>query len=170
MAIIHIYFGRRYHPLSYGIRWVTRSHFSHVELRIDDDCYSSNGSLGVYKRSYEDLRKSQDMLETWRTEISDTQKSNLTNFLNSQLGKKYDYSSALGLGLWRRDWMDDHDKWFCSELIDAAFKVAESPLTNRDFASHRLTPNDLRTSLAIKRIKREKNIHNKNWWQKLKFF
>lgn len=37
MPLIQIYFGRRYHPVSYGIRWVTRSHFSHVELQIAEN-------------------------------------------------------------------------------------------------------------------------------------
>ncbi|WP_116964275.1 hypothetical protein [Fastidiosibacter lacustris] len=170
MHTIYIYFGYSYRAISYGIRWVTRSHFSHVEVQIDGECYSSSGSLGVYKRSYEKLRKSQDVLETWVTQINDQQKAALIDFLIRQWGKKYDYISALGLGLWRRNWLNDHNKWFCSELIDAAFKSAQAPLTNNDFASHRLTPNDLRTSLAIKREKVEKNIHNKAWWRKLILF
>ncbi|MNF95265.1 hypothetical protein D3C84_780070 [compost metagenome] len=40
----------------------------------------------------------------------------------SQLGKPYDWTAILGLGL-RRDWQE-RDAWFCSELI--AWSAAEA--------------------------------------------
>ncbi|MBK2126267.1 hypothetical protein [Fangia hongkongensis] len=169
--VVRVYFTRRYHFSSYFIRLLSWSHFSHVEVEVDGCCYSSNGSKGVYERDTKALYHSQDMLEIWESKLDDTQKDKLIGFLKAQLGKKYDYFAALGLGLWRRDWYHNENRWFCSEIIDAAFKHAEHPLTNKYFASYRLTPNDLRTSVRLKRISIKKNIHHKSIWKKiLNFF
>lgn len=58
----------------------------------------------------------------------------------SQIGKPYDYTAILGLGL-RRDWQEE-DAWFCSELVAWAFQQGGSPLF-RPEALYRITPQHL---------------------------
>lgn len=58
----------------------------------------------------------------------------------SQIGKPYDYTAILGLGL-RRDWQAE-DAWFCSELVAWAFQHAGEPLFRAD-CLRRVTPQHL---------------------------
>ncbi|KAG0188260.1 hypothetical protein DFQ28_005152 [Apophysomyces sp. BC1034] len=58
----------------------------------------------------------------------------------SQIGKPYDYTAILGLGL-RRDWQQD-DAWFCSESVAWAFDSAGHPLFRPD-SLRRVTPQHL---------------------------
>lgn len=58
----------------------------------------------------------------------------------SQLGKPYDFTAIVGLGL-RRDWQED-DAWFCSELVAWAFEQAGEPLFRAE-CLRRVTPQHL---------------------------
>jgi cell wall-associated NlpC family hydrolase len=58
----------------------------------------------------------------------------------SQIGKPYDYTAILGLGL-RRDWQEE-DAWFCSELVAWAFQHAGEPLFRAE-CLRRVTPQHL---------------------------
>lgn len=51
------------------------------------------------------------------------QKQKVYDFLNRQLGKKYDYLGLLAF-LWRKNEWQNPDKWFCSELLLAAMQEA----------------------------------------------
>lgn len=55
----------------------------------------------------------------------------------SQIGKPYDLSGVLGLGL-HRDWQDE-GQWWCSEFVAAAFAQSGSPLF-RPEALRRVVP------------------------------
>lgn len=71
-------------------------------------------------------------------------------YLETQLGKPYDWLGCLGIAF-HRDWEDD-DKWFCSELIAKAFLEAGAPLLNPEIKINRITPEDLLSSPELKRI------------------
>ena len=58
----------------------------------------------------------------------------------SQVGKPYDYTAILGLGL-RRDWQEE-DAWFCSELVAWSFQHAGEPLFRAE-CLRRVTPQHL---------------------------
>ncbi|MGZ5029020.1 MAG: YiiX/YebB-like N1pC/P60 family cysteine hydrolase [Methylobacter sp.] len=58
----------------------------------------------------------------------------------SQVGKPYDLTGILGLGL-HRDWQET-DSWFCSELVAWAFAQGGTQLF-RPEAMHRVTPQHL---------------------------
>lgn len=58
----------------------------------------------------------------------------------SQVGKPYDLTGILGIGL-HRDWQET-DSWFCSELVAWAFAQGGTPLF-RPEAMHRITPQHL---------------------------
>lgn len=46
-------------------------------------------------------------------------------FARSQLGKPYDWTGVIGLGL-HRDWQTD-DAWWCSEFVEAVLAAAGRP-------------------------------------------
>jgi uncharacterized protein YycO len=59
-------------------------------------------------------------------------------FARGQLGKSYDYRGVLGIGI-NREW-DSPDKWWCSELVEAAIAAAG----RRRFRNpRRITPQDV---------------------------
>ena len=58
----------------------------------------------------------------------------------AQIGKPYDYTAILGLGL-HRDWQEN-DSWFCSELVAWGFNAAGHPLF-RGECVRRITPQHL---------------------------
>ena len=61
-------------------------------------------------------------------------------WLRAQVGKPYDWTAALGLGL-HRNWQKDA-AWFCSELVAWAYDRIERPLFRAD-SMHRVTPQHL---------------------------
>jgi len=62
-------------------------------------------------------------------------------------GKSYDFSAIGGIAL-DRNWRDSH-RWFCSELIAAAFEAVGSPLLNPSANVWRITPRDLLLSMNL---------------------
>ena len=55
-------------------------------------------------------------------EVTEKQKKDIENFLFDQIGKEYDFKGILGFATYSD--VQDMDKWFCSELVFAAFKYA----------------------------------------------
>lgn len=62
----------------------------------------------------------------------------------TQVGRPYDWTGILGLGIRDRNWHED-DSWFCSELVAEAFEQAGTPLLDGTDA-YRITPRDVRIS------------------------
>jgi uncharacterized protein YycO len=67
------------------------------------------------------------------------------DFAYRQIGKPYDYSALIGLGI-HRDW-HSADAWFCSELVAAAFDWAYYPLIRDKY--DRVTPESLLQSERV---------------------
>lgn len=59
-------------------------------------------------------------------------------FARTQVGKPYDYLGVAGIGL-HRDWQQD-DRWFCSELVEAAAAAGGRPRFIND--ARRVTPQE----------------------------
>lgn len=59
-----------------------------------------------------------------------TNKDKGFEFLDMQLGKKYDFKAAFGIGLSPlRDWGDEQ-RWYCYELAGSCVKAANGPQFN----------------------------------------
>ena len=59
----------------------------------------------------------------YSVEVSKNQKAQIERFLNSQIGRKYDWLGILGFPL--RNWkLESKSRWFCSELVFTAFQKA----------------------------------------------
>lgn len=121
-------------PLSWLIRWVLpRSRFawalsSHCYIVNGDDWYQSVAPKGVCKVSRSEALRTDTIVKTIDYYVPNASAG--IAFLESQLGKKYDYKGAIGLGIGPdRNWSDS-DRWFCYELAAMALKVSGGPQFN----------------------------------------
>ena len=73
--------------------------------------------------------------------------SSIVAFAIDQVGKAYDYRGITGF-LTRKD-HNSAEKWFCSELVSAAFDAAGVPLLRNE--AHKIAPGDLATSPLLMR-------------------
>jgi len=131
------------------LRAVTWSAWSHVALANDEDDVIESTALGGGVRgttmalllrnasSYEIGTVDCDGAAAWA-------------FALRQIGKPYDWTAVLGIGL-HRDWQDD-DKWFCSELAAASVAAAGIDLVRK--TKNRITPQDLYQSPLVRITKK----------------
>lgn len=103
------------------IRLWTRSVYSHCELIVDGKWYSSSPRDGeVRSKLIQPKPVHWDFVEI---EASKEKVAKMVSFLNSQIGKKYDWlgiflSQALPLEI------QDPNRWFCSEICSRALMDA----------------------------------------------
>ena len=87
---------------------------------------------------------------TARTEIYEVKApAEVIYFAVAQVGKPYDWDALLGMPF-RKDWRDP-SKWFCSELVTAAFEAGGHPILRSDHVD-RVTPRDVLMSPLLKRV------------------
>ena len=82
-------------------------------------------------------------IDLFEVKMSDLQRSVITDFLRTQLGKKYDFGAILGF--LTRCGKERLGKWFCSELVFCAFQEAGIDLLCR-IEPHKVSPGRLSTS------------------------
>jgi hypothetical protein len=74
--------------------------------------------------------------------VTTTLQQDIESFARAQVGKPYDFGGLYGF-LARKNWAKA-EKWFCSELVSAAFACSGAPLLRLE--PHKTSPGDLRTS------------------------
>lgn len=112
-------------PFSWLIRYMLpRNRFalarsSHCYIVGDnDEVYEAVFPQGVRKQHISKALKRDTVVKTITYKV--IYRNAAINFLESQIGKKYDLRAAIGLGLpIERDWNDPSD-WYCYELAAAA--------------------------------------------------
>lgn len=125
-------------PLSWAIRTCTWSNWSHVGLVDGPDVIEAVALRGVVRTP---LVERQQADARWTVvELPCANPAGVIAAARSQIGKPYDYTAVLGLGL-HREWQAS-DCWFCSELVAWAFDHAGCPLFRGD-ALRRVTPQHL---------------------------
>lgn len=133
-----------------AIRFLTFSRWNHVAIEIDDYVYEALLSGGVQKTKAYDYNINWKRTTLVDIDIPGLNKEAAKNFLESQLGKPYDWKALFALPF-RTDWQDN-DSWFCSELVAEALIV--SGLYQFNIGVSRFTPRDLFLILS-NRILRE---------------
>lgn len=129
--------------ISRMIRWQTRSKYSHSAIVVNNRLYESLEGVGVKPGraiNFEDISKHNDYsLDVFYVPCCQRELDIMEEFLVRQVGKKYDYTMVVRfetrqqaptpkqngavkkvknkLGLVR----DQSNRWFCSELVYAAF-------------------------------------------------
>lgn len=139
----------QWNPISMAIRYSTRSWASHAEF-IDLSLGNalaetlgarSNGGVKIRPGCIDHYSRIEQFTAP---KIEEAYRWALT-----QSGKKYDYSAISGIAF-DRNWRDPR-KWFCSELVAAAFEAVEAPIlsTRPSSQTWRVTPRDLLLSRQL---------------------
>lgn len=139
MQTVRLLFSTTGNPFSALIRAATWSRWSHVSIINDDDMVIEAAALhGVRRVSFVDaINRAADAA---LVELPSPDPAAVIAAAASQIGKPYDYTAIVGLGL-HRDWQED-DAWFCSELVAWSFAQAGEPLFRADVL-RRVTPQHL---------------------------
>ncbi len=126
MEMLPIIFAKGRHPISYMIRAVTWSRWSHVGVLHDGDLewngktytglkvIEAAGGIGTAVTPYSEFKARYNQTAT--AEIPCDGLGKAYERLIEQLGKPYDFWALLGIALRVGSWADD-TKWFCSELL-----------------------------------------------------
>ena len=116
--------------ISRAIRIQTRSKYSHAAIWMPSGrIVESWQSVGVRQKKLTNF----DTIDCFDVDITKDQWVDVINFCRSHLGDKYDYRSVFRF-LTRVKTRKD-DKWFCSELVFAAFEHIGVNLLERVSAS-----------------------------------
>jgi len=138
MTSIRLLFSTTSNPFSALIRAATWSRWSHVSMIGGDFVIEAAALHGVRRVSLMEAFSRAEDREIVALPCADP--AAVIAAASSQIGKPYDYTAVLGLGL-HRDWQED-DSWFCSELVAWGFNTAGQPLFRSD-CMRRITPQHL---------------------------
>lgn len=101
------------------IRFQTRSEYSHAAVELDNKSVVEAWKKGVtISNRYWEHHKPYTEISVFDVE-AEYNKNAVESFLKHQVGHAYDYLSVLRFVTRRKVRADD--KWFCSELVAAAF-------------------------------------------------
>lgn len=119
--------------LSRLIRWYSRSEYSHAAW-IDPDtgaCYEAwtNGVRMV--PSFESCHTPGTHVDIFATPANREQSLAIRRFHQQLVGKAYDWHGIFHFVTRRPEHARDQDRWFCSELVVAAYRAAGVPLLAR---------------------------------------
>jgi hypothetical protein len=127
------------------LRFMTRSRFSHVRVRMGESIFEARPVLGVTVSSRNAAIPA--TLEEFSFEVSEAQWDLGLSWLQAQVGKPYDYFGVLAGLMLQRNWQDDR-AWYCAELAAELSVQIGSPLLNFSFAAG-VSAQDLLLSLAL---------------------
>lgn len=148
LATIKIRFVTEDDLISAMIRLHTWCDYSHVEFVLDDGTTLGahyDGGVRIRPANYATFTRIDEFVVPMTVE----QKFTIMSFAQAQIGKGYDTGAIAGV-LLHRDWRNP-DKWFCSELVAAAFEQA-MPLLNVNEGVNRIVPRDLLLSLRLRAV------------------
>lgn len=120
------------------IQAVTWSRWNHAALELDDGrqlAADSSRGVQIYAPDPES--------EIARFQVKGLNLDDAAAAARAQLGKPYDWSAVIGIGL-HRDWTEP-DSWFCSELVAWACRAAGVDLLRFD-RLNRVSPGQLALS------------------------
>lgn len=117
MGTVSLLFSTSGHPMSAAIRVGT---WSHVAIIDGDEVIEATAPAGV--RRFPVVQAINHAKRGAIVELPCRDAQAVIAAAASQLGKPYDYTAIVGLGL-HRDWQED-DAWFCSELVAWSFAQA----------------------------------------------
>jgi uncharacterized protein YycO len=116
------------------ILYFSRGGYSHAAVMLNDgSIIESKEFHGVRRRaSVTDQLTNNYTIDIFDVTTTPEQDKIIENFLVSQLGKGYDYASVVGFVVYAsKEGRRSYGKWFCSELVFAAFQKAGIDLLKR---------------------------------------
>lgn len=127
------------------IRLFTFSRWNHVAIEVGGIVYESVAAGGVRCVPIESFPRLWARNESVNVRVESPDA--LLTFLNSQLGKPYDWNAIFAFPF-RKNWHDEK-KWFCSELVTEAL-IAGGSNAIPGLNSYRITPRDLWVALSAR--------------------
>ncbi len=102
--------------------------FTHIALAIDltnkrDPIVIEAWWNGVRRGKFSKVHTPCTEFSVYSVEVTEKQKEKIFEFAESQIGKPYDWLGILGFVLFNPN-IESKNRWFCSELVFAAFKKA----------------------------------------------
>jgi ribosomal protein S17E len=125
-------------------KW-TKSEYFHVEIIIDGYWYSADTKRGLIKRKLKPLKDSYDYLTVFPSTCQENKRL-AAEFIDSQVGKKYDWA-AIYLTQLLKIGIENKDRWFCSEIVAKVLQI----LQIREFVNTKpslMSPQDVFYSLS----------------------
>lgn len=129
MVYVVLFKGRGF--MSRLIEWQTRGEYSHAALLVGETLYESWQSAGVRKKEGWGYDPSDKTVSLFQFGHSYEDESRVTQFLEKQIGKKYDWLAIVRFLTRTHILPDDKKRWFCSELVFTALASAEIDLFKR---------------------------------------
>jgi uncharacterized protein YycO len=106
------------------IKWQTRSEYSHAAILLsENEIVEARGLHGVRQLSEFHFKKNEE-IDIYSVEVTDEQAAKITSFVNAQLGKAYDWTMVIRFVTRKQATLGSINRWFCSEIIYAAFEQA----------------------------------------------
>lgn len=134
--------------ISKAIQWQTRSDYSHVGIELSDGTFYEAWHKGgvIVSKDYRALHTPGTPVDVYEPlfRLGDRE-DDMREFLNKQVGKKYDFHSVARF-LSRRE-SPENGKWFCSELVLVAAEIGGLHLLNIE--PWRASPRDVTISPLI---------------------
>jgi len=131
------------------IEWQTRGDYSHAALFDEDNgvLYESWQTAGVRKK--ENWAVHDDpTVDFFKFAHTKDEAAVIRDFLETQLGKKYDWFSVLRFVSHTQLRPDAKEKWFCSELVTAALEAAGIKLFKNTEPCH-VPPDLIKRSVVL---------------------
>ncbi len=146
------------------IGWYTRSLYTHAEFSWPLDNARPQGWLGAQPKGGVEIRNWDYLtapFDLFAVSVTYKEYALIEAWLKGQIGKPYAWKAIFNMGVFEHD-VTSADKWFCSELVFAAFEkydveILRAPLSQRD----RITPRDLGLSIILKPVRFNKITDNK---------
>jgi len=138
--------------ISKAIRLQTRSIYSYSAILLGGDATTGEVFEAWHKggvlrsRDYLAVHSPRTLVDVFRIDANFDEEK-VRAFLETQLGKKYDYHAVVRFMTRRK--VRDNDKWFCSELVASAFDVGGIDLINPRIARSYLSPRDIALSPVL---------------------
>lgn len=123
---------------SYVVRGCTWSPWSHAAIGTGPaigTVIESKPTMGVQEGWFSDFIWDNDVIEALDLYCKDEDAA--IQFARDQIGKPYDFGGVIAIPFHQRDWHDPN-RWFCFELVAAAFEAGGTPLFRKD-ALYRVT-------------------------------
>ena len=125
------------------IKRVTKGEYSHTAIILEDGRIIEAWQGCNKVRVISDLSEGHSPgtpVDIYNVSMNSAQKKRFTEFVEAQIGKKYDYKGLVGF--YFNSGVQNEDKWFCSELFAAACIYAEA------YILHNLLPYQTSPHLA----------------------
>ena len=131
--------------VSKGIKWFTRSEYSHVSyISADGEVYEAWMPRVRKTANYNVGHKPGTVIDLYRWHMTHTQEQAFVQHLEGMVGRRYDTRGVLGF-ISRRAGAQRDSRLFCSELILDASRHAHSELIGR-VPSYTVSPGHLSSS------------------------